>query len=247
MDVEQNIPASMPAGLPAFDQATLDRISNARLPDHSEIIGFIRGIEPLQAALLAACGVIYLLYGWKAFKALVIVNAAILGAAAGALLAVKFQHQDLWLYAAGGGAALAGLLAWPFMRLAVALMGGLAGAIFGRQIFIQAVTILERPELLQYSWAGCIVAGLIFSLLAFMVFRLVVIILTSFQGGGMIFCGLAAMMLRIPELSDKVGPELRNNVNLVPIAIIAIAACGFLYQLFRADPPPAPAQPAPAG
>ncbi len=63
----------MPTTAPAFswDLALLDRIRGLRAPTHQEYIDWLLSADPLLAAVLVLCGVVYLLYAgmigaWRA-------------------------------------------------------------------------------------------------------------------------------------------------------------------------------------
>jgi len=83
-------------------------------------------IDTGMAALLILLGVIYLMFGFKLFKALVMLNAAAVGAAIGASLAQKTETRFALMVLFG---FMAAALTWPLMKWAVAVMGALFGAI----------------------------------------------------------------------------------------------------------------------
>src|SRR4051794_41581077 len=100
---------------------------------------------PGMAAVLILLGVVYLLYGYNLFKVLVVLNAALLGAALG--LTMGERSGAKWPLAVVG-AVLLGAISWPAMKYAVALMGGVFGALVGTTMW----RIIELQP--RYAWAG---------------------------------------------------------------------------------------------
>src|SRR5438874_1813491 len=89
-------------------------------------------MSPAVAALLVLAGVIYLMFGVYAYKSLITVNAAVVGAYVGALLGERMGNPTAGALV-GGFAGCA--VAWPLMKYAVAIMGGVFGMLMGASIW----------------------------------------------------------------------------------------------------------------
>ena len=180
------------------------------------------------AMLLFACGLVYMLQGWKIFKILVVANVAVLGAAAGSYLGSMARGENTWMYTSVAGAMLLGGLAWPLMKYAVSLLGGMVGSFVGYGLWHYVVNAADRPEMLQYGWVGALVGLITLGLLAFVILKFVVMLVTSIQGAVMALGGVLAMMLKYMA-ADLEGP-LRENDHLMLILIGVPTIIGFVFQ-----------------
>ncbi|MFW5839978.1 MAG: DUF4203 domain-containing protein, partial [Planctomycetota bacterium] len=187
-------------------------------------------ISLAPAILLAASGIVYLLYGWKIFKILVVCNALMFGAIFGTHIGLMFETPNMPLYMAIGGGALLGMLSWPTMKYAVAVMGGLAGALLGFGVWQYVSAATRNVEMARFGWAGALIGLVLLGMLAFILFRVAVIGWTSFQGAMMIVAGLVALLLKHQQFHQNVNQSLQANVHLLPLLIGVPAGIGFIFQ-----------------
>src|SRR3954471_7724086 len=111
--------ASHPAGWMNFP---------AHWPGQTDLLLWFNDMGSAVALLLIMLGLVYLLFGFYLFKPLVLLNAAFIGSMIGVFISGKT-----------GGALPSGILGgfvaaaatYPLMKWAVALMGGLFGALLG--------------------------------------------------------------------------------------------------------------------
>jgi hypothetical protein len=182
----------------------------------------VSGVSYLEASLLLAVGLVYLLYGFKIFRILVMVNAALLGAWAGEWASGRFGWP--WWVALLGASAL-GVLAWPLMRYAVCLMGGLAGAFLGAMIARSAAP--DATSVAVGAGIGLAVLGV----LAFVIFRIVIICFTSLQGALLTVAGVVGLVARFEKAAAAVHAALVGRPYLLAILIGVPAVIGVVYQL----------------
>src|SRR5437016_1389028 len=130
------LPTSIPISPPHFFNAgrILEQI---HLPHHwptqGEVLHFCEyHMGPGEAALFVICGVIILLFGINIFKFIVMINAAIAGAAIGSFLGKKAGDETVGAMVGGFTAAV---VAWPLMKHAVALLGAVIGALVGASLW----------------------------------------------------------------------------------------------------------------
>ncbi len=217
--------------LPEQGQAAFDKLAALELPSGEQIIDYLSGVGWLPAIMLIVCGVVYLAYGWKTFKMLVIINAGCVGILAGYYIGAEFsgaqggRHMEL-IGGATGGILLAAL-AWPLMKYAVSIMGGLAGSFLGYGLWIYLTTILDRPGLTQYAWVGALIGLLVLGMLAFIIFRLTVIMFTCAQGAVMTVAGLLAVVMKYPPAAEELQTR---NPHLLPLLVAVPAVIGFTIQ-----------------
>jgi hypothetical protein len=209
----------------------LDRLESFQIPSQQELLSSLAALEPVYACLLLAGGLACLVHGWKLFKVVVVVNAAIIGVLLGRWLAgaIGDDPNTPMFTAIGGGLLLAGL-AWPFMKSAVGLMGALAGGALGLGLWHYAAGAAAKPDLAEHAWAGGLIGLVSLGLLAFVIFRFVVITTTSFQGAAMTVCGLIALLLKYQRVAEPMRTSLQDNVYLMPLVVAVPAIVGFTAQ-----------------
>ncbi len=226
VDRTQNIPSDVSGS----GADLLQKIASFEIPTQAEYVDSLATMNVAIAVALCACGLIYLLHGWKAFKMLVIVNAALLGAFIGSQLGQALHGRNTEIFGAAAGAMLLAALAWPLMKVAVSLMGGLAGAMMGYGVWNYAAQAAGKVALAEHAWAGALIGLIGLGLLAFVIFRLVIMVFTSVQGAIMTVSGFVAILMRMETLRSDLYTNLRSNQHLLALAIAVPALIGFAFQ-----------------
>lgn len=175
----------------------------------------------LQAATCVAFAAIYLIYGWRVFRVLVVINFAMLGLLVGRFLGAKLG-SPLW----GGivATSILGTVSWPFMKYCVSALGAVAGAVLGAAIW-RAVT-LPDPLIWCGALAGLIAGGL----LAFSSFKVSIMLFTSLQGAVFLTIGVLAWLSDYPNLTGHVAEAVYSNVFVLPIFLIVPTFAGIMFQ-----------------
>jgi hypothetical protein len=214
------------------------------IPSQSQLVDSLLDIAHHQygavlAMLLFACGLVYMLQGWKIFKILVVANVAVMGAVVGSYLGSMARGPNTgpntWIYTSIAGAMLLGGLAWPLMKYAVSLLGGLVGSFVGYGLWHYVANAIDNPDLLQYAWVGALVGLITLGLLAFVILKFVVMFITSLQGAVMGVGGVLALLLKY--MSDDLEGPLRENSHLMAVLIGVPAIIGFVFQTCWSKPP----------
>ncbi len=178
-----------------------------------------------EAALAIALGLVSLFYGLKLFHGVVIVYAALLGALVGLVVA---DAAGLAGYAEIGcvlvGAGALGLLAWPLLKYAVSLFGGLAGGLVGGTIGHAAG--LDPLVVL----AGGAIGFLAGAVLALLVFRGMLIFITSLVGAYLLVGGVLALAMLVPAARDPLATSLARYPMALPLAAAVPAIVGAASQ-----------------
>jgi len=182
------------------------------------------------AVLLLACGLVYLVQGWKVFKVLVVANAAVLGAMLGSRLGTLMHGQNMWLWAGSSGALLCAMLALPLMKYAVSVMGGLAGSFLGYGLWYYAANLTGQQQVLQYAWAGALLGLVTLGLMAFVVFKLVITVFTALQGSVMTVSGIVSLLMLNDSLAASLEPSLKQNNHVLALLLAVPAIIGVGYQ-----------------
>jgi hypothetical protein len=190
-------------------------------PAQREMLQTCHDMIPAVAALLVMLGVIYLLFGYNIYKGLVILNAAVMGATLGAALG-ESGHIEVPLAIVGGFAAAA--VTWPLMKWAIAVMGGLFGAILGASLW--RLFNLDPT----FAWAGALTGLVALGLLSFILFRGCIMMYTSLQGSVMMIFGIVSLLSRHDSILSSISENIQLRPLLLPIAIFIPAIAGLIYQ-----------------
>jgi hypothetical protein len=196
------------------------------------------------AIAMLVLGPICLIMGWKLFKAVVIVNAAIFGVVAGRLagIALNGSTTTILICAIGGGVLLA-VLAWPLMKFAVATCGALAGAFIGWAMWIHISRALGHADPNANAWVGLLIGMISLGLLAFVIFRMVIITFTALQGALMTVSGALMVLMKINQNAyDAVARTITKDPHVLPLMILLPAIIGFAFQTLAARTKSAPAK-----
>lgn len=187
---------------------------------------------------LLILGILLLIFGFKAYKAVVVFNCIVLGFYVGSLLGEKPQVP---VVAAIVGAVVMGAISWPLMKYAVALSGGLVGAIVGMGTW----EYFEPHS--QYAWAGGLMGLILLGMLCFLLFKMSVIFFTCMQGAIMIVLGACALLMKFTPWDSRISSEFSSKPILMPMLVISVALLGIIYQQQKhglLDGGGAPAKPA---
>jgi hypothetical protein len=179
----------------------------------------------LQAIIAISFGVVYLLYGWRIFKVLVVICFGLVGLFAGIGIGAQFGSEIL-----GGiiGLSILGGVSIPLMRWAVCILGAIAGGVITGGIWY-AVGLPER-----YMLAGAMIGIVAGGMISFIVFRIAVMLFTSLGGGTLIIIGLLSLINRYESIqkppSETIRAMLFNHNWFLPLLLIAITFIGIMVQ-----------------
>jgi hypothetical protein len=230
MIAQAHMQIQTPEGLVDRSVALWGESVSGRLPTQAEFASYLRDLPAVVALLLLLCGVVYMVLGWKAFKILVVANAAILGAFLGRQLGGMLGGANMPLFAAGAGALVFGVLSWPMMKAAVSIMAALAGGLVGAAAWSYVTSVVGRPELSQHAWVGAVLGVVTLGLLSFVIFKIVIMIFTSIQGAMMCSSGGLALAMMIPSFQGDLYNAVSTNAHLLMLIIGVPAVIGFALQ-----------------
>jgi hypothetical protein len=197
-------------------------------PHQHDLLTWCQQMTPGVAAMLILIGIIYLLFGFQIFKAVVLINAAIIGAYLGASWGKEGDAETIGAVICGFAAAA---IAWPTMKYAVALMGGLFGALLGASVW-HAVSLDPNVD-----WAGALVGLIGFGMLSFVLFRGSVMMYTSLQGAFMMVFGSLGLIYQYQDAAKQVSDHLKLQPFLLPAAIFIPALLGLIFQQHNTTAP----------
>lgn len=194
----------------------------------ADLLQACREMNVAVATLMIIGGVIFLLWGYYAFKTLVTLNAVIIGAWIGVLIG---QQLGAPLPAALIGGFVAGVVTWPLMKYAVAIMGGLIGCVIGMSLW-RSFGI--DPH---YAAAGGGMGLIFFGMLSFILFRTSIMMFTSLQGSLMLIFGILAVIYKFNGIdASLIDSKLMISPFVMPMAVGFAAVIGIIYQNANGNP-----------
>jgi hypothetical protein len=114
------------------------------------------------------------------------------------------------------------------MRWAVSLLGAIAGGIITSGIWYA----FELPE--RYMPAGALIGIIAGGMISFIVFKIAVMLFTSFGGGILIITGLLSLVYRYEGIQNPptatVKTMLYNNHWFLPALLLAPTLIGIIVQ-----------------
>jgi hypothetical protein len=193
----------------------------AHWPGQIDLLVWFNEMGSAVALLLVLLGLVYLLFGFYLFKPLVLLNAAFVGAMVGVIISNKTGGP---LPSGILGGFIAAAVTYPLMKWAVALMGGLFGALLGLTLWR---TFGLEPG---FAWTGGCMGLIACGLLCFIVFRGSVMAYTSLQGSVMLVFGVLSLAYKYQGFAPRLAEALQVKPFVVPMCIFIGTILGLIYQ-----------------
>ena len=194
-------------------------------------IALLRDADPAWAFPLIVLGLVFMLMGWRIQKVAVPFTAFLIGIIAGQVL-IESLGTGLII---GGviGLVLAGAASFT-IRYSTGVLGGLVGA-FILLGYLATLRTVRLPEVIHWCIALFGFAG--GTALAFIMYREMGIIITSFVGSLLLVSGLNGVLPQyVPSLYQTISTFLRDYpAFFVPFVIGGPTLIGTLSQLATAD------------
>ncbi len=181
-------------------------------------------INLVWAGVMVVLGIICSFQGYRWRKTVVLILAALCGLWAGT--ALGDQLGDGAMVASLALALLFAIIALPLMKFTVAFFGGLAGAFLGANLW----SMLAPPEQQSSVQLGAVIGLIAMGMLAFIAFRLVVIVFTSIVGSTLLVLGMLSMLVGLGVWQGNLGETMSDNRLIVPLVVAVIALIGGVIQ-----------------
>ena len=183
----------------------------------------ISSLGLLEALTFISFGVVCLFYGWRVFKILVTISFALIGLFVGVWTnKLLIGGSGLWL-----GIICMVLFAFfsvPLMRWGVCILGAAAGGILAGGVWYA----FKLPE--QYIWAGALVGIIAGGMISFIIFKIAVMLFTSFGGSVLVVVGVLAIMYDYMPTTIDVQQLIYNQKWFLPVALLVPMAVGIFLQ-----------------
>lgn len=196
------------------------------LPNRDDVMRWCRDMDAGSAAMLIILGIVFLLFGYTIYRALIALTAAVAGAYLGYGLCEKMENMALIGMATG--AVVFGAVAWVWTNWIAAVVGAAVGALLGSAVWQMAGL---NPE---FAWSGALTGAVFLGLLCFILFRISVILYTSLQGAVMLVFGGMGMAYRYEDAGRFVDARISAWPMLLPVTVLTLMLCGIGYQYMKA-------------
>jgi hypothetical protein len=180
----------------------------------------------LQAVVGISFGLVYLLYGWRIFRILVVICFGLIGLYLGMLVGQRLGSQ-LW----GGvlGIFAMAVLSMSLIKWGVSLLGAAAGGVITGGLWYA----FGLPE--QYIWAGAIIGVVAGGMMSFILLKVSVMLFTSLGGSAILAINFLALLY---QYQTKVMVPANNNIQdmfynrtwFLPLIIILPTIIGMIVQ-----------------
>lgn len=179
----------------------------------------------IQAVIAISFGAVYMLYGCKIFKVLVVIAFGLLGMTAGIFLGQLTGHTDWQIWGGVIGAIILGAISIPLMRWAVSLLGAIAGGILTAAAWY-AFGLPDNYLIFAGALIGLIAGGM----LSFIIFNAAVVLFTSLGGAGLVLVGILALFKLYGPTSDDVHNWVYGYKWFLPVSLAIPTILGILVQ-----------------
>jgi hypothetical protein len=180
----------------------------------------------LQAVIGISFGMVYLLYGWRIFRIMVVICFAFAGMYLGMLAGKHFGNQ-LW----GGvlGVCALSAVSMSLIKWGVSVLGAAAGGIVTGGLWYA----FGLPE--NLIWAGAVVGVVAGGLMSFILLKISVMLFTSL--GGSVILSISFLAL-LHQYQTKVMSPSSGNIHelmftktwFLPLVIIVPTVIGMIVQ-----------------
>ena len=183
----------------------------------------ITSLGRLEALTFVSFGVVCLFYGWRVFKILVTISFALIGLSVGVYInKTLIGGNGAWLGIIG--MVLFAVFSVPMMRWGVSILGAAAGGILAGGIWYA----FKLPE--QYIWAGALAGVIAGGMISFIIFKIAIMLFTSFGGGALIVVGSLAILYSHLQMADRIEELFFQRSWFLPVALLVPTAFGVFVQ-----------------
>lgn len=191
----------------------------------------LQALSAVWAIVFVVLGLACLLNGYKFYKIATVALALLIGAFAGYWLG---QHIEAPFIVAACLGLLLGVVALPLMKYAIAVLGGLAGAFIGANLWTGIAAALNQTTAtalpLEAYWIGALIGLMLCGMLAFILFKLAVVMFTSMSGATIAVLGAIALLLSFEPWRESVTSGLTANQLVIPLLVVVPTVIGLIVQ-----------------
>ena len=201
------------------------------LAQPSFLVQHLQTLSVVWAVVFLIVGLLCMLNGYRFYKVATITVAFLFGLFMGYWLGAKIGAPEI---IGGCLGLLFAVMAFPLMKYAVAVFGGLAGAFIGANLWSGIAGALNThagwdiPH--EAFWVGALVGLVVCGMLAFILFKLSVVLFTSVSGSTVMVLGGLALLLSFEPWQQPISDHLANKHLVIPLLVLVPATIGLIFQ-----------------
>ena len=201
------------------------------LAQPAQLLPLLQNLMTVWAVVFIVVGLLCMFNGYRFYKVATVALALMIGMFGGYWLGEQIRAPFI---IAGCGGVLLAVIAWPMMKYAVAVFGGLAGAFAGANLwsgFTHALRVGAGYEIPSNTyWIGALVGLLVCGMLAFILFKLSIVLFTSVTGSTLAVMGVLALLMSFAPWRDPISQSLVENNVLIPLLVFIPALIALILQ-----------------
>lgn len=209
-----------------------------------KLMPHLQSMSVIWAVVFLTAGLVCILNGYKFYKPVTFILALLIGASVGWALGQRIQAESY--ITAGCLGALMAAACLPLMKYAVSIMGGLSGSFIGANAWTAVGKLIaESGNKVNNSadtcWIGALIGLVVFGMLAFILFKLSIVLFTSISGSTLAVFGAMALLLQVPQWQTAVTKSMTSHTIVLPLLVLVPAVIGLILQESKPDAPVAAA------
>ncbi len=211
--------------IPILAEAAATEILDVQIVPIEQIWLQITSLTWLQAVLAISFGIVYLMYGWRIFRVLVVICFALIGMFIGIKLGTM-AGSAIW----GGviGLILLSAMSMPLMKWCVCVLGAVAGGILTAGLWY------AFGWAQAYIWAGATVGIVAGGMISFIVLKASVMLFTSLGGSAVTVIGILALLHLYENNQIPITTHIHDLVHdqnwFLPVALMVPTLIGVIMQ-----------------
>jgi hypothetical protein len=204
-------------------ETTRDTAEHAVVP-LGDFWQYIVSLNFLEAVTFISFGAVCLMYGWRVFKMLVVICFGLLGLGLGIMMGDMIQGANSQIWGGLIGLGLFAGISVPLMRWSVCILGAVAGGLITSGIWF-AFGLSDK-----YIWAGALIGMIAGGMVAFVKFKVAVMLFSCLGGSMLMVAGLLALLHIYPQTRENVEEVFFNHQWFLPMVLTVPTAIGIIVQ-----------------
>lgn len=224
-----------------FETVTAMFSSPDALAQPETLVENLQALSVVWAVVFLIVGLLCMLNGYRFYRISTVAIALLIGLFAGYWIGEQIQAPFI---VAGCMGLLLAAVAFPLMKFAVAIFGGITGAFVGANLWAGIASALNKAADTEIPvdayWIGALVGLMLCGMLAFILFKLSIVMFTSVSGATIAVLGGLALLLSFDPWNETVKSGLTASQLVVPLLVFVPAVIGLILQETWPDTHPAP-------
>lgn len=194
----------------------------------------LQAMSVVWAIVFFIAGTLCMFSGYRFHKLTTVLLALAVGLFAGYYLGKKINAEYI---VAGCLGLLFAVCCFPLMKYAVAALGGLAGAFIGANLWtgLAHLSSAGANGLADRYWVGALMGLIIFGMLAFILWKLSIVVFTSVGGSTIAVLGGVALLLNFQPWQATISKSLSAHAITMPLLVFIPALIALIIQETQDD------------